>query len=171
MFRHRLMLYRILLNFCIQQEDILHYLIALTESKSVKKCRSYYERPFLHRHFSMKIDWIFKNCSCFIDYRLLMLYRILLNLCIQQEDILHYLTALTESKSVKKCRNYYDWPFLYRHFCMKIDRIFKNCSCFIDYRLLMLYRILLNFCIQQEDILHYLTAFTESKSVQKCRNY
>ena len=32
------------------------------------------ERPFLHRHFSMKIDGIFKNCSCFIDYRLLMLY-------------------------------------------------------------------------------------------------
>ena len=34
-----------------------------------------------------------------------------------------------------------DWPFLYRHFCMKIDRILNNCSCFIDYRLLMLYRI------------------------------
>ena len=40
-----------------------------------------------------------------------------------------------------------DWPFLYRHFCMKIDRIFDNCSCFIDYRLLMLYRIRRNFCV------------------------
>ena len=40
------------------------------------------ERPFLHEHFSMKIDEIFKNCSCFMDYRLLMLYGILLNLCI-----------------------------------------------------------------------------------------
>ena len=40
-----------------------------------------------------------------------------------------------------------DWPFLYRHFCMKIDRIFKNCSCFIDYRLFMLFRIRRNFCI------------------------
>ena len=40
-----------------------------------------------------------------------------------------------------------DWPFLYRHFCMKIDRIFNNCSCFIDYWLLMLYRIRRNFCI------------------------
>ena len=56
--------------------------------------------------FSMKIDGILKNCSYFIDYRLLMLYRILLNVCIQQEDILHYLTALTESKSVQKCRSY-----------------------------------------------------------------
>ena len=38
-----------------------------------------HERPFLHRLLFMKIDGIFKNCSCFIDYRLLMLYRILLN--------------------------------------------------------------------------------------------
>ena len=40
-----------------------------------------YERPLLHRIFSMKIAGIFKNCSCFIDYRLLMRYRILLNFC------------------------------------------------------------------------------------------
>ena len=79
-----------------------------------------HERTFLHRVFSMTIDGIFKNCSCFIDYRLLMLYRILLNLCIQQEDILHYLTALSDSKSVKKCRNYSRLTlslsaFLYEH--------------------------------------------------------
>ena len=129
--------------------------------------------PFLYRHFCMKIDWIFKNCSCFIDYRLLMLYRILLNFCVWQETILHNMTTLSDSKSVQKksVGIINDWPFLYRHFCMKIDGIFKNCSCFIDYRLLMLYWILLNLCIQQEDILHYLTALTESKSVQKCRNY
>ena len=130
-----------------------------------------HERPFLHRHFSLKVYRIFKNCSCFIDYRLLMLYRILLNLCIQQEDILHYLTALTESKLFKNVGIIHDWPFLYRHFCMKIDRIFKHSSCFIDYRLLKLYRILLNVCVWQETILHNMTTLSESKSVQKCRNY
>ena len=130
-----------------------------------------HERPFLHRVFSMKIDGIFKNSSCFIDYRLLMLYRILLNLCIQQEDILHYLTTLTELKSVQKCRSYYERPFLHRHFFMKIDGLFKNCSCFIDYRLLMLYRIRRNFCIYQENILHYEKALTELMSVQKCWSY
>ena len=41
-----------------------------------------HERPFLHQHFSMKIDIIFKNCSCFIDYILLMLYRIRRIFCI-----------------------------------------------------------------------------------------
>ena len=41
-----------------------------------------HERPFLHQHFSMKIDEILKNCSCFIDSRLLMLYRIRRNFCI-----------------------------------------------------------------------------------------
>ena len=112
-----------------------------------------HERPFLHQHFSMKIDRIFKNCSCFIDYRLLMLYRILLNWCIQQEDILHYLTALTESKSFKNVGNIHDWPFLYRNFCMKIDLMFHRL------RLLMLYWILLNF--KEKDIMHYFTALTE----------
>ena len=165
------MLYRILLNLCLKGKDIMHYLTALTESKSFKKCRSYYERTFLRQHFFMKIDGLFKNCLCFIDYRLLMLYRILLNLCLEGKDIMHYLTALTESKSFKKCRSYYERPFLHRVFSMKIDGIFKNCSCFIDDRLLMLYRILLNVCIQQEDILHYLTTLTELKSVQKCRSY
>ena len=122
----------------------MHYLTALTESKSFKKCRSYYERPFLHRVFSMKIDGIFKNCSCFIDYRLLMLYWILLNLCIQQEDILHYLSALTESKSVQKCRSYSRATLSSSAFFMKIDGIFKNCLCFIDYKLLIIYPIILN---------------------------
>ena len=65
----------------------------------------------------------------------------------------------------------YDWPLLYRHFCMKIDRIFKHSSCFIDYRLLKLYRILLNFCVWQETILHNMTTLSDSKSVKKCRNY
>ena len=55
----------------------------------------------------MKVDGIFKNCLCFIDYRLLMLYQMILNFCIRQETILHYLTALIESKSVQKC-----WSFL-----------------------------------------------------------
>ena len=133
--------------------------------------RDIHERTFLHRVFSMTIDGILKNCSCFIDYRLLMLYRILLNLCIQQEDILHYLAALTESKMVQKCRNYSRLTLFYRHFCMKIDRIFKHCSCFIDYRLLKLYGILLKFCVWQETILHNMTTLSDSKSVQKCRNY
>ena len=134
-------------TFALNKRTLLHYERPLTESKLIQNCRSYYERPFLHRHFSMKIDGIFKNFSSFIDYRLLMLYGILLNLCIKQEDTMHYLTALTESKSVQKCRSYYEWPFLHRHFSLKIDRIFRNCSCFIDYRLLMLYGILLNLCI------------------------
>ena len=64
-----------------------------------------------------------------------------------------------------------DWPFLYRHFCMKIVGFFKNCSRFIDYRLLMLYRIRRNFCAWQETILHNMTTLSESKSVKKCRNY
>ena len=119
----------------------------------------------------MKIDGFFKNCSCFIDYRLLMLYRILLNFCVWQETILHNILRCQIQNLLKSVGIINDWPFLYRHFCMKIDGIFKSCSCFIDYRLLMLYWILLNLCIQQEDILHYLTALTESKSVQKCRNY
>ena len=97
-----------------------------------------HERPFFHRLFSMKIDGIFKNCSCFIDYRLLMRYRILLNFCVWQETMLHNITTLSESKSFKNVGIINDWPFLYRHFCMKIDRIFKNCSCFIDYRLFKL---------------------------------
>ena len=97
----------------------------------------------------MKIDGIFKNCSCFIDYRLLMLYRILLNFCVSQETILHNMTTLSESKSVQNVGIINDWPFLYRHFCMKIDRTFKNCSCFIDYRLLMLYRIRHNFSLDK----------------------
>ena len=106
-----------------------------------------YERPLLHRIFSMKIDGIFKNCSCFIDYRLLMLYRILLNFCVWQEP---YCTTWLRCQNQNLFKNVgiiNDWPFLYRHFCMKIDRIFKNCSCFIDYRLLMLYRIRRNFCV------------------------
>ena len=127
--------------------------------------------PFLYRQFCMKIDRIFDNCSCFIDYRLLMLYRIYRNFCVLQGTILHNMTTLSESKSVKKCRSYYERPFLHRHFSIKIDGIFKNCSCFIDYRLLMLYRILLNFCVWQETILHNMTTLSESKSVQKSRNY
>ena len=61
-----------------------------------------HEQPFLHRLFFVKIDGTFKNCSCFIDYRLLMLYRIRRNFCVLQETILHNMTTLTESKSVKK---------------------------------------------------------------------
>ena len=64
-----------------------------------------------------------------------------------------------------------DWPFLYLYFCTKIDRIFKNCSCYFDYGLLMLYRIRRSFCIYQENILHYEKALTEVMSVQKCRSY
>ena len=119
----------------------------------------------------MKIDGIFRSCSCFIDYRLLMLYRILLNFCVWQETILHNMTTLSDSKSVKNVGIINDWPFLYGHFCMKIDGIFKNCSCFIDYRLLKLYGILLKFCVWQETILHNMTTLSDSKSVQKCRNY
>ena len=101
------MLYRIRRNFCIKQK--VH--TALRKSVDRIKIGSknvgvIHEQPFIHGHFSMKIDGIFRNCSCFIDYRLLMLYRILRNLCIQQEDILHYLTTLRELKSVQKCRNY-----------------------------------------------------------------
>ena len=62
-------------------------------------------------------------------------------------------------------------PFLHRLFFMKIDGTFKKYSCLIDYRLVMLYRIRRNFCVLQETILHNMTTLSESKSVQKSRNY
>ena len=120
-----------------------------------------HERPFFHRLFSMKFDGIFKNCSCFIDYRLLMLYRILLDFCVWQETILHKWLRCQNQNLFKNLGIISDWPFLFWHFCMKIDIIFMNCSCFIDYRRLMLYRILLNFCVWQETVLHNMTTLSE----------
>ena len=84
-----------------------------------------HERPFFHQHFSMKIDGIFKNCSCFIVYRLLMLYRILLNFCIWQEDHTAQLDYVVRIKIVKNVGVINERHFLYRHFCIKIDRILR----------------------------------------------
>ena len=50
------MLYRILLNFCIGQEDILHYFTALSGLKSVQKCKGYYRAYFFHRHFLKELS-------------------------------------------------------------------------------------------------------------------
>ena len=163
-----LMRYRIFLNFCVWQETILHNMTTLSDSKYVQKCRSYYERPFLHRHFSIKIDGIFKNCSCFIDYYTL-------DALSDPLYLLHITRGHTAlQKSVdrinigsKNVGFIYERPFVYRLFFMKIDGTFKNCSCFIDYRLLMLYRIRRNFCVLQETILHNMTTLSESKSVKK----
>ena len=38
-------------KLCIYHKDILHDMTALSESKSVKKCRSYYLACLFHRHF------------------------------------------------------------------------------------------------------------------------
>ena len=98
--------------------------------------------PFLYRHFCMKIDRIFNNCSCFIDYRLFVIFlpltrgRIALQKNVDRIKI-----------GLKTVGVIHERPFFHRLFSMKIDGIFKNCSCFIDYRLLMLYRIRCIFCI------------------------
>ena len=120
----------------------------------------------------MKIDIIFKNCSCFIDYNTL-------DALSDPSYLLHLTRGHTALRKrvdrikigSKNVGVIYERPLLHRIFSMKIDGIFKNCSCFIDYRLLMRYRILLNFCVSQETILHNMTTLSESKSVQKCRNY
>ena len=165
------MLYRILLNFCVWQETILHNMTTLSESKSVKNVGIINDWPFLYRHFCMKIDRILRiahasstiDSWCFIGSVVTFAF-----------NKRTYCTTKQRWQNQNRFKNVgviHERPFLHRHFSMKIDIIFKNCSCFIDYRLLMLYRILLNLCIQQEDILHYLTTLTELKSVQKCRSY
>ena len=45
------MLHWILLNFCIYQEDILHNMTALSESKSIKYLRVISARTFFRRYF------------------------------------------------------------------------------------------------------------------------
>ena len=52
-----------------------------------------------------------------------MLYWILLNFCISTEDILHNMTALSESKSVKNVGVILIVPFA-QAFSKRIDRIF-----------------------------------------------
>ena len=93
--------------------------------------------PFSHV-FSKRVQRVLKNCSCCIHYRFLTLYRILLNFCIWQEDILHYMTVLSESKSVQKCSSYYRAHFFSAAFSKRIDKVFKNYSCCIHFRFLML---------------------------------
>ena len=94
-----------------------------------------------------RIERIFKTCSCFIHYTFLILYRILLNFCIEQVDTLHNMTALSESKSVQKCRSYIRAYLFSWVFCKRFNGVFKTCSHCIHYKFLMLYRILPNFCI------------------------
>ena len=137
---------------------------ALSESKSITNVGVITDPKFPLRNFSKRINRILKNCLCFIHYRLLMLYRILLNFCIWQEDIVQYLTALSDSKSFQKC------TFFYTYFIREL-MIFKTCSCCIHYGFLTLYRILPNFRIWKDHMMHYLTALTEKKLVQKCRGY
>ena len=95
---------------------------AWSESKSLKNVGVFNERTFLHRHFSKRIDRIFKNCSCFIHYRLLRLCRILLNIYISKEDILHYLTAMTESNSFRISNLGFitERIFFHRHFLREL---------------------------------------------------
>ena len=135
----------------------MHYLSVLTESKSVQKCRSYSRATLSlsNQNFCMKIDGIFKNCSCFIDYRLCRSYtsdplHIFLWKLVEFLRIAHVSStigsyALSDPSFAFDKRPYCttwlryqnqnlfknvgiinDWPFLYRHFCMKIDRIFKE---------------------------------------------
>ena len=48
-----------LVTFLIQQEDILHNMIALLESNRFKKLRVIDEHTFLHRHFSKELIELF----------------------------------------------------------------------------------------------------------------
>ena len=166
-----LMLYRILLYFCFWQETILHNMTIVSEWKSDKIVGIINDWPFLYPYFCMEIDRIFKNCSCFIDFRLLMLYQIRCSFAFDKRPYCTTWIWYQNENMLKIVGIINDWPFLYLYFCMKIDRIFKNCSCFIDYRFLMLYRILLNFCVWQETILHNMSTLSESKPVKTCRNY
>ena len=106
-----------------------------------------HERPFLHRLFLWKLMEFLRIAHvsstigswCFIGS--------VVTFAFYKRPYCTTWLRCQNQNLFKKVGIINDWPFLYRHFCMKIDRIFKNCSCFIDYRLLMLYRIRRNFCI------------------------
>ena len=120
----------------------MHYLTAMTESKSVKNVGVITSHPFFIGIFLRKlmdflriahVSWTIGSW-CFIGsfYTFAFDKRPYCTtwLWYQNENLFKIIGIIN------------DWPFLYPYFCMKFDRIFKNCSCFIDYRLLMLYRIL-----------------------------
>ena len=118
--------------------------------------------------FSKRVQRVFKKCSCCIHHRFLMLYRILLNICILQEYLLHYMAAFSE---LKKCRYYFRAYLLHRYFlrelkgCSRMAQVVSTLDswCFC--------RIFLSSCIWQEDILRNITTVSESKSVSTCRSY
>ena len=129
------------------QDDILLNMTALSESKSVKKCRSYFRAYLFHRHFQRELIG-FKILAHIVSAIVFfMLKWIILNSCLLQEDILHNMTALSESKSVQKCRSNYRAYLSLSAFSKTIDWILKTCSGCIHYRFLMLPRILFNFSI------------------------
>ena len=106
-----------------------------------------HERPFLHRLFLWKLMELLRIAHvsstigswCFIGS--------VVTFAFYKRPYSTTWLRCQNQNLLKKVGIINDWPFLYRHFCMKIDRILNNCSCFIDYRLLMLYRIRVNFCI------------------------
>ena len=93
---------------------------ALSKSKSVPKCRSYSSVYPFFIGILKRIYRIFKTFSYCIHYRFLMLYRILLNLCIWQEGILHNMTALSESKSFKNVGVITARTFFHRYFVREL---------------------------------------------------
>ena len=117
----------------------------------------------------MKIYRISKNCS--IDYYTLDPFLDPSNLLYLARTILHYLTALKESKSFQKCRSYYHKYLFDRYFVRELIGFSRLAYIVYIVDFFMLYRIRRNFCIEEEDILHNMTALSESKSVQKCRNF
>ena len=143
------MLYRILLNFCVWQETILHNMTTLSESKSVKNVGIIHERPFLHRLFLWKLIefLIIAHVSSTIDSWCFI--GSVVTFAFNKRTYCTTWKTLTELKLVQKCRSYLRATLSSSAFFMKIDGIFKNCSCFIDYRLLMLYRILLTFAFDK----------------------
>ena len=131
------------LNFCIKK-NTLHYLKRCHNQNQYTNVGVITERTFLHRHFSKRIDRIFRNSSCSLHYRFLMLNRILINFCICRENKLYYMTALSDPHFFFKRRSSLRVYFFPKVFRKRIDRIFKTCSYCIHYRFLMLYRTLLN---------------------------
>ena len=119
----------------------MHYLTAMTESKSVKNVGVITSHPFFIGIFLRKlmdflriahVSWTIGSW-CFIGsfYTFAFDKRPYCTtwLWYQNENLFKIIGIIN------------DWPFLYPYFCMKFDRIFTNCSCFIDFRLLMLYQI------------------------------
>ena len=126
--------------FCVCQADMLPYMTVLPELKSVEKCKSDFQ-PYLFKAFFRTLKENLMNWSCCIYHRLLLLRLIFPNCCYQKDELLHYITALSELKSVAKCKGYSKPFVLYSHFLRELTEFspsghvasITDYCCFIRY--------------------------------------